>query len=108
MSQSKLESEPEDEQSLLRISIKRSEFRSLPRYQSRTLQSLDNYFQVTHFQTDFRREIFGGISMFLVSLYILFTQPKNMEKVGIDFYASLGLSCVGNISTSFFFSLTLH
>ncbi|UCG60387.1 MAG: NCS2 family permease [Candidatus Zixiibacteriota bacterium] len=62
------------------------------------LTALKKYFRFDHHQTNFRREIIGGITTFFTMSYIIIVNPKILEAAGIPF----GPSMVATILAAFF------
>ncbi len=67
------------------------------------LTALRKYFQFDHHQTNFKREIIGGITTFFTMSYIIIVNPKILEAAGIPF----GPSMVATILAAFFGTLAM-
>ncbi|KAJ3426898.1 xanthine/uracil permease [Anaeramoeba flamelloides] len=70
------------------------------------LSKVDRYFGVTHRGSSFKKEILGGLAMFLASLYILQVQPKILGLADVPTKGTMQstalLSGLGTISMGFF------
>ncbi|UCE24139.1 MAG: NCS2 family permease [Candidatus Zixiibacteriota bacterium] len=67
------------------------------------LDGLKRYFHFERHQTNFKREILGGITTFFTMSYIIIVNPKILEAAGIPF----GPSMAATILAAFFGTLTM-
>jgi len=67
------------------------------------LTAVRKYFRFEHHQTNFQREIIGGLTTFFTMSYIIIVNPKILEAAGIPF----GPSVVATILAAFFGTLAM-
>jgi AGZA family xanthine/uracil permease-like MFS transporter len=67
------------------------------------LHLVDTYFQFSHLNTTFRREVTAGLTTFVTMAYIIIVNPKILEAAGMPF----GAAMVATILSAFFGSLVM-
>lgn len=60
------------------------------------LYRVDEFFSMSKLQSSFKHEILGGISTFLVSMYILSFEPNLLSSVGMNFHSAYFATCIGS------------
>jgi hypothetical protein len=67
--------------------------RSKPKF----VQRVDDFFAMSKLQSSLKHEILGGISTFLVSMYILSFEPELLSSVGMNYHSAYFATCIGTL-----------
>jgi len=68
----------------------------------------ERYFNLTKNETTFPREMWGGLTTFMTSAYIIFVQPVVMNAAGMNLESAMVATCLASALATFVMGLTAN